>query len=895
MKVTTNLLAFNRGLMSPLALARVDLKRAGMSAEIMKNWMPRTLGPMMLRPGLGYLRNTLNNKKAFHIPFVFSTSDFALLELTDNNMRIFVGGDELVAAGALDTWILNPWFNPGDELTSWTDADEAGAVSDWASTSHMRLVGTGNTSARRRQVVTVAALDQNREHFVRLEITRGTGRIKLGTTAGGGEYRDIAFLPGEYQIAFTPTGDFHVELSSGTSEQTLVKAVLGHWSGGGTQGVQLPTPWTEEMLPTIRFAQSGDVIFVAAEGVAPMRIERHSTNSWAVVSYLPEGGPFGPMNLGPVSLTPAALSGTTTLTASANLFTAGHVGALFRLASNGQRVEASITAEGQFTAPIRVAGIGSGRVFSVTRSGTWAGNVRLQRSVGAPGDWANVEFWPTNGEVSFDDKLDNQIIYYRLGIPVGDYTSGTAVVSLLFAAGTISGTARVVSITSPTVAVVDTLSAFGNLTATFDWWEGTWSPRRGYPTSVALFEGRLWWAGRDQINASVSDAYSNFDDEVEGDSGPISRSIGAGPVDVINWLLPLSHLLLGGEGSEKVARSSSFDEPLTPSQFRLNPVSTLGSSKVAAETVDVTGIFVHRNRSRIYELVYDGGAFTYTARDLTAIVPEIGLPGVVRMAVQRQPDTRVHCVREDGTVAILVFDSAEEVTCWIEIESPGGFVEDVVMLPGAPEDRVYYTVRRQGVVTRRTAEQWAMESEGLGGTITKLADGFVVYEGVATDTFTGINHLEGQEVCVWADGRDRGRFTVPAGEHTLTVPFTFTAAVVGIPYKATFKSARLAHSLQDGRLSLGERQRLTHVGLLLANTHAQGLRYGQDFDHLDALPLVERGTVVGEDVIHAGYEEDSVEVNGTWDTDARLCLEAESPRPCTVLACLVDGVLNMKG
>ena len=57
-------LAFNRGIISALALARIDLKRMALSAAMMVNWMARTLGSMMLRPGLGYLGSTYTNSAA---------------------------------------------------------------------------------------------------------------------------------------------------------------------------------------------------------------------------------------------------------------------------------------------------------------------------------------------------------------------------------------------------------------------------------------------------------------------------------------------------------------------------------------------------------------------------------------------------------------------------------------------------------------------------------------------------------------------------------------------------------------------------------------------------------------------------------------------------------------
>src|SRR5690348_3298668 len=90
------LLAFNRGRVSSLALARIDLKRLALSAEVQSNWLPRSLGPMSLRPGLEYIDSTRGDAQAKHIPFVFSSSDTAIIEVTAGVLRVRV--DETVIA-----------------------------------------------------------------------------------------------------------------------------------------------------------------------------------------------------------------------------------------------------------------------------------------------------------------------------------------------------------------------------------------------------------------------------------------------------------------------------------------------------------------------------------------------------------------------------------------------------------------------------------------------------------------------------------------------------------------------------------------------------------------------------------------------------------------------------
>ena len=118
--------AFNRGLVSPLSLARQDLKRMALSAEQQNNWMPRVLGAMMLRPGTTYLHSTRSDAAAVHIPFVFATDDTAIVELTDSAMRVVVS-DAVLTRPSVSTAVTNGNFDT--DVTGWTDSDESGGTS----------------------------------------------------------------------------------------------------------------------------------------------------------------------------------------------------------------------------------------------------------------------------------------------------------------------------------------------------------------------------------------------------------------------------------------------------------------------------------------------------------------------------------------------------------------------------------------------------------------------------------------------------------------------------------------------------------------------------------------------------------------------------------------------
>src|SRR3990167_1395416 len=120
---------FNRGVVDPRALARVDIKRIAMSAETMTNYVPRTLGSMTLRPGTEYIDSTYNNNEAAHIPFIFSIDDTAIIEITDSIMRVRVD-EAVLQRNSVTSAITNGTFTT--DLTGWTDADESGATSPFA-------------------------------------------------------------------------------------------------------------------------------------------------------------------------------------------------------------------------------------------------------------------------------------------------------------------------------------------------------------------------------------------------------------------------------------------------------------------------------------------------------------------------------------------------------------------------------------------------------------------------------------------------------------------------------------------------------------------------------------------------------------------------------------------
>ena len=407
-----SLYALNRGIISKLGLARVDIKRLAMAAEVQTNWMPRVLGAASLRAGWKYLGATSSNAAARYLRFIFATDDTALVEVTNLAVRIWIE-DTLLTRPAVATTISNGTF-PTD-LTGWTDSDEGSAASTWLSAGNMQLVGAGTSRAIREQKVTCSSVGI--EHGIRIVINRGPVMCRIGSTSGGDDYvTETSLATGTHSLSITPTGDFYIRFFS-----PLLRAVLvGSCTIEAAGVVTLTAPWPAASLGKIRYDQSGDVIFVACPGYRQMRIERRGTapqaRGWSVCEYHATDGPFNLQNTGETTITPSALSGNVTLTASKAFFKATHVGALFSVTSGGQTVTSNIAAQNTFTASVRVTGLTAARNLTIIITEVTpaiVGTVTLQRSFDNAtwGDVGGTYVDTVAFTDVYNDALDNAIAY----------------------------------------------------------------------------------------------------------------------------------------------------------------------------------------------------------------------------------------------------------------------------------------------------------------------------------------------------------------------------------------------------------------------------------------------------------------------------------------------------
>ena len=98
-----------------------------------------------------------------------------------------------------------------------------------------------------------------------------------------------------------------------------------------TTPYEVSTLYTEDDLPDIKTAQSGDVLYIVHPSHPMRRLIRVAATQWTLSDADFIDGPYLPVNTGDVSLTPSGTTGTVTVTASADLFCGDDVGRHIRL------------------------------------------------------------------------------------------------------------------------------------------------------------------------------------------------------------------------------------------------------------------------------------------------------------------------------------------------------------------------------------------------------------------------------------------------------------------------------------------------------------------------------------------------------------------------------------
>lgn len=377
-----------------------------------------------------------------------------------------------------------------------------------------------------------------------------------------------------------------------------------------------------------------------------------------------------------------------------------------------------------------------------------------------------------------------------------------------------NGLVFIKTVTSGTVAeglVISELSSSSAATSG-NWtletgYEDVWSTSRGWPDRVSFFRGRLYLAGgaRPQtVWASKANDFFNMDQGSGLDDEGFEFDLNDDGVNAILNLFGGRTLQIFTSGGEFFIRSSTT-KPITPTNIvdLVERATGHGSESARPISIDGATVFIERDGAVVRDYLYNDVEQSYSSNILSELSDHLIVTPTdigVRKARPGSPTDHVFFVNSNGTLAVLNLRRQQEFIAWSLFETEGEY-EDVCVV----DKDVYVIVKREiNGVTKRFTEK--LEDDYLTDcSIKKEAD-------PATDSWSGLGHLDGEEIKVIGDGYVLDDATPASGAITsseevesLEVGFGFYVTIQPLPLDAVI----------GGNALTGDYRRVCFVNLLL--------------------------------------------------------------------------------
>jgi hypothetical protein len=431
------------------------------------------------------------------------------------------------------------------------------------------------------------------------------------------------------------------------------------------------------------------------------------------------------------------------------------------------------------------------------------------------------------------------------------------------------------NIQTSTQAVGMVLQDLDDTGPTKDWDELAFSDARGWPITVSFHQDRMVIGGsRDLPNGlwlSKSGDPFNFDVSEGLDDEAISfrLRIAADDTPTIRALVSGRHLQVFTSTSEWVVTGA----PLTPVNVQVQRQSRIGSPAdrhVPPRDVDGATLFVGRNGRELREFLFVDTEQAYQAADLALLASHL-----VRSPVDQVFDHNrrlVLIVNQDGSVATIAIYRNADIAAWSLQETDGRVLSVAVV----GDDTMLLVERPNGVRIERLDDLLMVDA------------GLRLSQSPPALVWTGLGHLNGQQVALVADGLVLEPTTVSGGQVILETPAS--ELVVGLPYRHVIEPMppSLASARTGGQDPI---YRPVRVSLRLFETQSLQIDTG---DGLRDLPLHAIG----------GGPQDRSPAPVTGDRALRALgwrrgldqppwrIEQDTPLPCALLSATTEVKVN---
>ena len=156
----------------------------------------------------------------------------------------------------------------------------------------------------------------------------------------------------------------------------------------------------------------------------------------------------------------------------------------------------------------------------------------------------------------------------------------------------------------------------------------------------------------------------------------------------------------------------------------------------------------------------------------------------------------------------------------------------------------------------------------------------LTYDGAATTSISGLDHLEGETVSVLADGYVHPDVVVSSG--AITLQTAASVVNIGYGYSATVKTMPLEAGAGDGT-SQGKTMRIVNAVVRLHET-GPGLWYGPDTSNMDEYHTRGSGDLMDEAVPLLTGDTEILPWPSGYEFAPQVTLQHRTPLPCTIVA-----------
>lgn len=196
------------------------------------------------------------------------------------------------------------------------------------------------------------------------------------------------------------------------------------------------------------------------------------------------------------------------------------------------------------------------------------------------------------------------------------------------------------------------------------------------------------WKDSNMVSSDDYEFNTNVED-ITVSSDAFNFEIASNQNDAIKWLANTRLLIVGTENSEWIIPADISANNL---YTQLN--SRYGSSELQATTVGEGCIFFGAGKKTIREYYYNANNSSFMGNNIAQFNPEVLSDSqVIDFDFTQNPYNRIICTKENGELAILLYEKNSGVMAWSRYKHARGKIESVATIPSFDgEDNIYLVV-----------------------------------------------------------------------------------------------------------------------------------------------------------------------------------------------------------